>query len=193
MAAEHKDVFHHTRDFPYLELPEFLGGKTDELWKIPIWERMVASQSSFNSPSSWCWRWWRDRADAVYFHGTFVANPLLASRRKVRFGIFGKCWRSSFAMKSPAPPSARDIITMTMLTMKRTRELARTFWHTRHGDRPPLASRYDSPSHVPVADEAGIRPTSTRPYVWSCFFFVLFCNLLGAISLAGFARREVSR
>src|SRR5579871_5514042 len=36
MAAEHKDVFHHIRDFPYLELPQFLGGQTDNLWSLDI-------------------------------------------------------------------------------------------------------------------------------------------------------------
>jgi F-type H+-transporting ATPase subunit a len=36
MAAEHKDVFHHIRDFPYLELPQFMGGKTDDFLLIPF-------------------------------------------------------------------------------------------------------------------------------------------------------------
>jgi F-type H+-transporting ATPase subunit a len=46
------------------------------------------------------------------------------------------------------------------------------------------AHAHGSPVHVPVP--TGAHPADQYlPYVWSCFFYVLFCNLLGAIPFLG--------
>lgn len=43
-----------------------------------------------------------------------------------------------------------------------------------------------------LADTGSHRADQYLPFVWSCFFYVLFCNLLGAIPMMGSATAEIS-
>ena len=58
------------------------------------------------------------------------------------------------------------------------------------GGHPPLLAAHVSGGHVPV--EVGHPADKYLPYVWSVFFFILFCNLLGAIPLLGSPTADIN-
>ncbi|WP_437225384.1 F0F1 ATP synthase subunit A [Planctomicrobium sp. SH661] len=48
-------------------------------------------------------------------------------------------------------------------------------------------------SHTPLAETHGGHPADKyAPFVWSCFFYILFCNLLGALPWLGSATGSIS-
>ncbi len=56
--------------------------------------------------------------------------------------------------------------------------------HAHHGDDHGHDHSHDDHGHAPV--ETGGHPADKYlPFVWTCFFYVLFCNLLGAIPWLG--------
>lgn len=46
--------------------------------------------------------------------------------------------------------------------------------------------------HAAAAVEVGHPADRYLPFVWSCFFYVLFCNLLGAVPMMGSATAEIN-
>lgn len=62
--------------------------------------------------------------------------------------------------------------------------------HSHAGEHPPLVAAHAVSGHVPV--EVGHPADKYLPYVWSVFFFILFCNLLGAIPLLGSPTADIN-
>ncbi|MDA1017165.1 MAG: F0F1 ATP synthase subunit A [Planctomycetota bacterium] len=58
-----------------------------------------------------------------------------------------------------------------------------------HGD----SHGHDSHGHSKAAAQTYSHPADVHlPFIWTCFFYVLFCNLLGAIPMLGSATGEIN-
>src|SRR5690606_31514652 len=54
------------------------------------------------------------------------------------------------------------------------------------------SSAHGGSSQATLAETGGHRADKYLPYVWTAFFYVLFCNLLGAVPMLGSATAEIS-
>jgi len=174
MAAGH-DSFHHVRDFPYFELP--FGIKIElpfGLTKFMVLQvvaallvfwifRGLAQRVQSGQPATG--RWWNFWEALALFIRDEVVRPTIGS---------GHHRHDDEHHHSQTN-------------------------HAHHGHENP-AHRLADDETEPLRDimamhhaEAGGHPADKYlPFVWSCFFYVLFCNLLGAIPWLGSATGEIN-
>lgn len=62
--------------------------------------------------------------------------------------------------------------------------------HDDHGHNDGHGHDHSSGHHAPAL--AGHYADQFLPFIWTCFFFILFCNLLGAVPLLGSATGSIS-
>lgn len=154
MAAEHADLFHHVRDFPYLELP--FGKRVDlpniagfQLTKFMVLQvvaalivlvvfRGLASHLRAGRPAHG--RWWNFWEALALFIRDEVVRPTIGD---------------------PDSHQGHDD------------EHGAEAGHGHGGHAAALSSSHPADRYV--------------PFVWSCFFYVLICNLLGAVPFLGSA------
>ena len=172
MAAGHTDVFHHVRDFPFFELPETLQ------LGAPIY----------------------DAAGHKIAFG--VQLPEIAGLQITKFMVLqvvaGLLTLLIFRglvrrARSGEPVQGRWWNFWETLALFIRDEVVRpTIGTGHHGheddhDGSAVASQGDHGA-VAAAHPADVY----LPFVWSCFFYVLFCNLLGAIPFLGSATGEIN-
>lgn len=186
MAAGHSDTFHHVRDFPYFELP---FGNTIDLPTIPLpggydlhITKFMILQVVAGLLTLWIFMglakrvrngepvtggWWNFWEMLALFIRDEVVRPTLGSGHE--HGEHGHGDDHSHGhghdhahSQSPSPAES-DV-----------------------GAGAGHAVAYAA--HGGALDAAAGHPADEfLPYIWSCFFYVLFCNLLGAVPWMGSA------
>ncbi len=178
MAADHSDVFHHIRDSYHFELPAFLGGNTPDLplinlgfYQLQITKFMVLQVVA----------------------GLLALLIFSGLARHIRSGQPARGWFWNFWELLAV--AIRDDV---------ARPAIGTGHHHDEHDHDPEHHAYEREGYPPLADDNlgehshGLADTGTHPadqylpYVWSCFFYVLFCNLLGALPWLGSATGHLS-
>lgn len=175
MASGHHDTFHHIRDGRHFELPGFLGGNTELLptlhlpfgVDLPLTKFMVLQ----------------------------VVAGLL-----VLFIFTGLAWN----IRKGRPARGRFWNFWEMLALAIRDQVVRPIigvghHHDEHEVPPHVDGHHElhcepgetCESHA-VHEHGGHPADKYLPYVWSCFFYVLFCNLLGAVPALGSATGHVS-
>lgn len=177
MAAGHDDPFHHVRDFPYFEVPSFLGGEIHlpsllgfQLTKFMVLQvvagllvlwifKGLAKQIQSGEPprGAW-WNFWETLA-------LFVRDQVV--RPTIGEGHEGHDDEHHHAPHSPADAMADKLL-------------------DEHDDFAAVGPAHAHHHH------AGHPADKYLPYVWTCFFYVLFCNLLGAVPWLGSATAEIN-
>jgi F-type H+-transporting ATPase subunit a len=170
MASGHEDTFHHVRDFSYFETSETIGiGKYfvneygDRVFGFPLPEVFGFQLTKFMV------------LQVVAGLLVLVIFRGLSSR-----------------LKSGEPAKGRWWNFWEMLALFIRDEVVRpTIGDGHHGDDhgDEHASGGDSAHAVALG---GHPADKYLPFIWSCFFFVLFCNLLGAIPWLGSATAEIN-
>lgn len=174
MAAGHNDPFHHVRDFGYLELPGFvsqaLGLSDGKLWlpklnllgyELQLTKFMVLQ--------------------VVAGLLTLLVFRSLAKNiagGKPASGLFANFWESIALF-------IRDNVVRPTLGGHHddhaAHDAAHGDAHHAHHDDSPHAQRLGEISH----DHDPHPEDKHLPFVWTCFFYILFCNLLGMIPFLG--------
>jgi F-type H+-transporting ATPase subunit a len=166
MAGHSNDTFHHVRDFPYFEVPQFLGGEIHlpAIGSFQLTKFMVLQVVA---------------AVIVFLIGTGLA-------RRVRGGqpVSGRWWNfwEMLALY------IRDNVVRPTIG-------AGHHGHDDHGHGEHGHADHDHGHHgharVAVAEYA--HPADKYlPFIWSCFFYVLICNLLGALPWLGSPTGEIN-
>ncbi|MEO1998994.1 MAG: F0F1 ATP synthase subunit A [Planctomycetaceae bacterium] len=170
MAAGHEDIFHHVRDFPYLELPRNYKLHLPEVFGLQLTKFMVlqlvaavtvflifrglARRVADGKPAEG--RWWNFWEALAVFIRDEVVRPAIGDG-----GHHGD--------------------------------------HAGHGDHEVIDHAAEDEAQ-PLRGMMGMAHVTTGPhpadkylpFVWSCFFYVLICNLLGAIPWLGSATAEIN-
>lgn len=170
MAADHgNDVFHHIRDAIHFELPGFMGGHTPDLPSIPlgfhnfqITKFMVLQVVA----------------------GLLVLLIFSGLARHIRSGRPARGWFWNF---------------WELLAVAIRDDVARPAIGTgHHHDEEHHDDEHHGDAHHEEHGSHDLASTGTHPadkylpYVWSCFFYVLFCNLLGALPWLGSATGHIA-
>lgn len=155
----HSDTFHHVRDFPYFEVPQFLGGEIHlpligpfQLTKFMVLQLVAAG--------------------IVYLIATGLAKRVQGGK-----AVSGRWWNfwetlAIYLRDNVVRPTIGD-------------------GHHGHDDHGPGHGDHGHSHATPAAIHA--HPADQYlPFIWSCFFYVLICNLLGAIPWLGSATGEIN-
>jgi F-type H+-transporting ATPase subunit a len=144
MAAGHSDTFHHVRDYPHFELPQFLGGN----WHLPAFGGMQLTKMMVLQLVAALLTIWVFRGLAKK-----VVNGDPAR------GPWWNFWESIALF-------IRDEVV-----------------------RPTIGDGHDhdhDDAHAGHDSAVGLHPADKYlPFIWTCFFYILFCNLLGMIPWLG--------
>ena len=167
MAGGHSDdTFHHVRDFPYFELP--FGVKL----KLPAVHDVIPSADG---------HWW-DFQLTKYM-------VLQVAAAVIVFVIFRGLVKR---VNSSGPVRGRWWNFWEMLAVFVRDEIVRPtigtgdHGHDDHGDHSAEAKAHHA------AEESGHPADKYLPFIWSCFFYVLICNLLGAFPWMGSPNAEIN-
>src|SRR5262245_6653607 len=156
MAAEHtKDVFHHVRDSTSFVLPDFLGGK----WEIPQPFGDAFPITKFMV------------LEVIAAVLVFLIYRGLAKRAAGGAPIRGGFWNFWEAIVL----FLRDEVVRPTIGEGHAH-------HDNHGEHHDAG--HVEHGHAAQA-HAGHPADKYLPFIWSTFFFILFCNLLGAIPWLG--------
>lgn len=187
MAAEHQDTFHHVRDFPFFELPETLGiGYRFEYHGHEVF--------GFELPELLGLQLTRYMVVQVVA-GLLTLFIFMGLSRRIRSGEPANGWFWNFW----------EVIALFI----RDEVVRPTIGegHAHHGDYvnhatdllPPETPRdeverfHESPHHSAGESESfGHAADRFLPFIWSCFFYILFCNLLGMIPPVGSPTASIS-
>ena len=192
MAAGHSDTFHHVRDFGYFETSETLGLGVDLLDKeghkvgfgIPLPEIFGFQVTKFMV------------LQVVAAVVVFLIFRGLAKRVNSSGPVRGRWWNfwetlAIFIRDEVVRPTIGD-------------PHAHDHGHDDHGHghddhKPADGAGHEAGGHaagMTVSGDgtiaAGHPADKYLPFIWSCFFYVLICNLLGAIPWMGSATGEIN-
>jgi F-type H+-transporting ATPase subunit a len=157
MASEHSaDVFHHVRDNTVFEVPQFLGGQ----WHIPqpFGESFPITKFMILQVVA----------------GLLILLIFRALAQKVASGqaVRGRFWNFWEAIAL----FLRDEVVRPTIGEGHAHHDP----HDGHDKHPP----HDERGHSPAAKSR--HPADKHlPFIWTTFFFILICNLLGAIPWLG--------
>ena len=170
MAPGEEDIFHHVRDFPYFHLPDEIHLNllhVDLLgYHFQLTKFMVLQVVA-------------GLFLLIVFNGLALASA--PDRRPAAAGgTSGRPWPFISATTSCGRPSATATSTATTIAA--------------HGDHDH--DEHDHHAHEPahaLADSAYVHPADRYlPFVWTAFFYVLVCNLLGAFPWLGSPTGEIN-
>ncbi len=176
--AGHEDTFHHVRDYPYFELP--FGAKI-ELPVISFLPSPAKVLESLTNPD---------------FEGSvmglqltkFMVLQVIAGL--LTFWIFTGMVRRA---KSGKPLAGRWWNFWEMLAMFIRDEVVRkTIGDGHHGHDDGHGDDGHNHEHSLVQVEMGHPADKYLPFIWTCFFYVLWCNLLGAFPWVGSPTGEIN-
>lgn len=174
MAGDHNDTFHHIRDANHLELPQFMGGVTADFPNILGFQitkfmllqtlAMVLMVLIFTGLA----RHIRSGSPARGRFWNFWEMLLVALRDHVVRPTIGEGHHHD---DHHADEHGHDTAHAT----------------DSHGQAPEAHHLTEAP--VPTGQH---RADKYLPYIWTAFFYVLFCNLLGAFPWLGSATGHLS-
>ena len=161
MSGHSNDTFHHVRDFPYFEVPQFLGEKIHlpSIFGLQLTKFMVLQLIA---------------VVIVFWIGTGLA-------KRVRGGqpVSGRWWN----FWEMLAVYLRDNVVRPTIGEGH-------HGHNDHG-QDDHGHGHHGHAHAAVAEYA--HPADKYlPFIWSCFFYVLICNLLGAIPWLGSPTGEIN-
>ena len=166
-APGEEDIFHHVRDFPYFHLPSGYAPLAAGLQAV----RLPLPVDQVHGPAG------RGRAVRAVCLSRIVASDCLrpgGPRRMVELlgnagALYPRQRRAADDRRRRTPRTWRALGTMSMVTkIMRTRVT------------------------VPNITTFGHPADKYLPYVWTCFFYVLICNLLGAFPWLGSPTGEIN-
>jgi F-type H+-transporting ATPase subunit a len=180
MAAGHEDTFHHVRDFPYFELPQWLGGRYDlplidlfgyqlQLTKFMVLEVVAGVLAllifgtlalKLRSGKPVRGAWWNFWETLVLFIRDDVVRPTI--------GDGGHHGHEEFLTKEGLLPVGEP-----------HGDLHGTHGHTH------APSAHGNGGHAAAVAYGSHPADKFLPFICTCFFFILFCNLLGMIPWLG--------
>jgi len=168
MSAEHADSFHHVRDFGFFELPGGMHVDLPEIFGWQITKFMVLQLVAFVI----C---------LVIFRG-------LAKRAAGGKPVMGRFWNFWEAIAL----FIRDEVVRPTIGEGHHDDHHHGLeeGHGLHGEHGHEVEgvRMDQPKPV-----HGSHPADKYlPFLWSCFFYILICNLLGAVPFLGSATGSIS-
>ncbi len=161
MSGHSNDTFHHVRDFPHFEVPQFLGGEIHlpSVFGFQLTKFMVLQLVA---------------VVIVFWIGTGLANRVRGGRP-----VSGRWWNF---WEMLAVYLRDNVVRPTIGTGHHGHD---DHGHDGHGHE------HRGDAHAAVADYA--HPADKYlPFIWSCFFYVLVCNLLGAIPWLGSPTGEIN-
>lgn len=177
MAAGHEDTFHHVRDFPYFELPQGIHIDLPNIFGLQLSKFMVlqvvaglltllifkglAKRVTSGEPATGAW--WNFWEMLALFVRDEVVRPTLGAGHE----------HGEHGHDEHGHDDSHD------------------HDHGGHANSHVGAGAAHAVSYEPhgatLDAVAGHPADAFLPYIWSCFFYVLFCNLLGAIPWMGSA------
>lgn len=169
MSADH-GTFHHVYDFGYFELP---GGHHVQLPKIPLPEWLSHLLPEWHNGYMQITKFMV--LQLVAFLLCLYVFRGLAKRAASGQPVIGRFWNFWEAIAL----YIRDEV---------VRPTIGGHHHEEHGHDP-----HGHDSHGHGTDLHATHPADRYlPFLWSCFFYILICNLLGAIPLLGSATGNIS-
>ncbi len=154
------DTFHHVRDFPFFELPHGVGAEFEHhghvVYGIQLPEILGFQLTKFML------------LQVVAAGLTFVIFRGLSKRVQSGQPTRGRFW------------NFWEVIALYI----RDEVVRPTIGEHHHDDHSEGGSEHGD-SHAPVKTHAGHEADKFLPFIWSCFFYILFCNLLGAVPMLG--------
>jgi F-type H+-transporting ATPase subunit a len=159
MSGHSNDTFHHVRDFPYFEVPQFLGGEIHlpmigplQLTKFMVLQLVAVA--------------------IVYWIATGLAKRVAGGKP-----VTGRWWN----------------FWETIAIYLRDSVVRPTIGEGHHGHDDHGHHSHDHDHGHGHAVVAHAHPADQYlPFIWSCFFYVLICNLLGALPWLGSATGEIN-
>jgi F-type H+-transporting ATPase subunit a len=163
MAGHSDDVFHHVRDATVFEVPKLNGlGMEDGVWEIP-----QIFGSSFTLTKFMI----LEVVAAVLAYLIFTGLAKRIANGEPAKGRFWNFW---------------EAIALFLRDQVVRPTIGTGHGHGDHGHGDHGHGHDDHGHGHAVAVPTGAHPADKYlPFVWSCFFFILFCNLLGAIPFLG--------
>lgn len=165
----HDDVFEHIRDADNFHVPKALGGH----WDLPTIEWLP-------SPGKMFMKWTGELPANASVMGVTITKFMVLEL--VAAGIvFFVFWGLAKRARGGAPVKGRWWNFWEMLALYIREEVARPMLAVEHAhgdDHGGHGHDHHATAHP--------NPVETfTPYIWSCFFFILICNLLGMIPWLG--------
>jgi F-type H+-transporting ATPase subunit a len=163
MAAGHTDTFHHVRDFPYFELPQETHIGLPNILGLQLTKFMVLQVVA----------------------GLLVLLIFRGLARRVQSGepAKGRWWNF---WETLALYIRDNVVRPTIGTGHHHDE-----HHDDHGGDGHHGAGHGH-GHAAAVPEFAHPADKYLPFVWTCFFYVLFCNLLGAFPFLGSATAEIN-
>lgn len=161
LFAAGQDHFHHVRDFPFFELPLQLGAPIDShghtVYGIPLPEIAGFQITKFMV------------LQVIAGLLTFLVFRGLAKRVRTGEPTKGRFWNF---WESIALYIRDEVVRPTVGDGHHD--------HDDHGH-----DDHKSAGHGHGEVKAGHYADQFLPFIWTCFFYILFCNLLGAVPMLG--------
>ncbi|GIX03512.1 MAG: hypothetical protein KatS3mg113_0518 [Planctomycetaceae bacterium] len=162
MSAGHNDPFHHVRDSAYFELPQFIeqlwggGHLTLPRWNILGYEFQLTKFMVLQVVA-----------------GLLTLLIFRDLARRIRYGAPARgAWANFWEVIALY---LRDQVVRPILGSH----------HDHHAEDEGSAAG-DACRHRSSEEEEHDNPADRYlPFVWTCFFYILFCNLLGAVPWLG--------
>ena len=166
MSAGHNDPFHHVRDSDVFELPQFIAQMIGGQPKLPV-VNLLGYELQLTK---------------------FMVLQVVAGLLTL---IIFRGLASHIAGGKPARGAWWNFWEMLALYIRDNVVRPTLGGHHDHGDD----HGHDDHGHVAHASHAAadLHPEDKYcPFVWTCFFYILFCNLLGAIPFLGSPTGSIS-
>lgn len=185
MAAGHEDTFHHVRDFPHFDLPfgievplpNILGFQVTKFMVLQVVAGLVVLwifrglAKRVNSSEPVRGRWWNFWETLAVFIRDEVVRPTIGDPHEHGHGEHphGEHGYEEHQGNGAAVGGRAEAIG--------------------HADAHSLVEAGEVHGG---AIAAGHPADKYLPFIWSCFFYILICNLLGAIPWLGSATAEIN-
>ena len=169
--AGHSDTFHHVRDFPYLELPFGIELPLPEVFGLQLTKFMLLQ--------------------VVAGCLTLFIFSGLARRAKSGKPVKGLFWNFWEVI---ALYIRDEVVRPTIGDDHHDHDHEHGHNEDGKGDHGGSVPHVPAVAHASgaIAVDASHPADRYLPFIWSCFFYVLFCNLLGAIPFMGSATGEIN-
>jgi F-type H+-transporting ATPase subunit a len=202
-----EDNFHHVRDFAYFEVPRFrkLAGSYDDIGAVPWHVKHVLHLPQDAS---------LEQVNEALVGKVLIPQPFAGSAREPGFFVtkfmvlqlvvLVLCliiFRGlAVRIRSGVPARGRFWNLWEMVALAIRDQVVRPTIGDHHHDHSSADAHGHSEGHEQSAhghsshkpQHGGHAADRYLPFVWSCFFYILFCNLLGAIPSLGSATGDIN-
>ncbi|MGV2339181.1 MAG UNVERIFIED_CONTAM: F0F1 ATP synthase subunit A [Planctomycetaceae bacterium] len=212
-GEEHQDNFHHVRDFAFFEVPGLLTSRHafDDIGNVPWHVKYALGFYKAHSDGQAPQEPTLEQVNAAMVGKVLIPQPFAGTYQNPGFIItkfmvlqvlvLVLClliFRGlAVRIRSGQPARGRFWNLWEMMALAIRDQVVRPTIgdhhhdsHDSHGDH---HGADDSHGHHASAAATGGHPADRYlPFVWSCFFYILFCNLLGAVPSMGSATGDIS-